>query len=114
MRPSAAHNWGLTAHMELQGVKYHGERAGCTLHAPFGAASPDLGPQHLMATAFFLRGLDAEVEPLAAASTANAKLHARTRPGGVAANELEYLEHAGRDKCGWLRANRLLGGPRAS
>ena len=22
MLPSSAHNWGLTAHMELQGVKY--------------------------------------------------------------------------------------------
>ena len=117
MRPSAAHNWGLTAHMELRGVKYHGERAtwtaiafscesmhaacrglhaacrganaaGCTLHAPFGAASPDLGPRHLMAPAFFRRGLDADVEPLAAVSTANAKLHARTPPGGVAADAL--------------------------
>ena len=43
-----------------------------SLHAPFGAASPDLGPRHLMAPAFFRRGLDAEVEPLAAVSTANA------------------------------------------
>ena len=100
--------------MELQGVKYHGERAGCTLHAPFGAASPDLGPRHLMAPAFFRRGLDAQVEPLPTVSTVNAKLHARTPPGGVAADELEYLEHAGQDTCGLLRANRLLGGPRAS